>query len=237
MTIDEALESVRKDLTNSGSPQGIQSAIRFFKEPVNPYGVGAPRTKEIARVLYHEVKQWAPAMRNKLCTKLMQSGKMEEGHVATYVYGRFAKQCELCEFQLFERWIDRYVHNWAHTDGICTVLVAASIQNKPELVSEFIGWTKSDNRWKRRAAAVSLVKAARAGNHTDTIFNVASLLMEDSDEMVQKGAGWLLKETYPKHPKETVEFLQTWKSRTSRLLLRYAAEKMTASDRKKVLGA
>jgi 3-methyladenine DNA glycosylase AlkD len=53
--------------------------------------------------------------------------------------------------------------------------------------------------------------------------------------MVQKGVGWLLKETYPKQPREVVEFLQPWKARAPRLLLRYAAEKMTARDREAVL--
>ena len=47
--------------------------------------------------------------------------------------------------------------------------------------------------------------------------------------MVQKGAGWLLKETYPKRPEETMEFLRS--CAFPRLVVRYAAEKMTKSDR------
>ncbi len=59
--------------------------------------------------------------------------------------------------------------------------------------------------------------------------------MTDEDDMVQKGVGWLLKETYPKRPREVVAFLEPWRGRTSRLLLRYAAEKMTPADRGEVL--
>jgi 3-methyladenine DNA glycosylase AlkD len=59
--------------------------------------------------------------------------------------------------------------------------------------------------------------------------------MGDEDEMVQKGVGWLLKETHAKRPGEVVVFLEKWKGRTSRLLLRYAAEKMNAAERKRVL--
>ena len=47
--------------------------------------------------------------------------------------------------------------------------------------------------------------------------------------------GWLLKETYPKRPREVVDFLKPWRGRTARLLLRYAAEKMTERDREVVL--
>jgi 3-methyladenine DNA glycosylase AlkD len=53
--------------------------------------------------------------------------------------------------------------------------------------------------------------------------------------MVQKGVGWLLKETHARQPKAVVEFLEKWKKRTSRLLLRYAAEKMSEAERKRVL--
>jgi 3-methyladenine DNA glycosylase AlkD len=53
--------------------------------------------------------------------------------------------------------------------------------------------------------------------------------------MVQKGVGWLLKETYPKKPTEVVRFLLANRAKTTRLVLRYAAEKMTAPDKGRVL--
>jgi hypothetical protein len=52
---------------------------------------------------------------------------------------------------------------------------------------------------------------------------------------VRKGVGWLLKETYPKKPVETVRFLLPWAGKASRVVLRYAAEKMIPADRAKVL--
>jgi 3-methyladenine DNA glycosylase AlkD len=59
--------------------------------------------------------------------------------------------------------------------------------------------------------------------------------MEDEDDMVQKGVGWLLKETYPKRPSDVVRFLLANRTKTTRLVLRYAAEKMTAADKARVL--
>jgi 3-methyladenine DNA glycosylase AlkD len=235
MQPDEMLSSIEQQLKALGSAQGIASAHRFFKEPVDPYGVSAKQVKKLEQGVYREVKHWPAAQRNTLCTALLRQGKLENGALVAYLYARFARQCARCEFLLFERWIDRFVHNWAHTDAICTLLIDACIVNEPSLAAAPLEWTQSHNRWKRRAAAVSLVKAARRGQHTETIFAIAEELMEDGDGMVQKGTGWLLKETYPKHPKETVDFLLKWKDRTSRLLLRYAAEKMTPSDRKRVL--
>jgi len=226
---------IRSRLKESGTVRGREAIQRFFKEPVEAYGVSAKQVKELERELWPQVKGWPPADRNWLCTELLKSGTIEEGILAAYLYRRFAKSCGACEFRLFDRWIDRYVRNWAHCDGICTSLVAAAIENEPQLISQLPGWATSPNRWKRRAAAVSLVREARRGRHGREIFQIAGLLMEDNDEMVQKGAGWLLKETYAHRPEQTVAFLRRWRSRTARLVLRYAAEKMTPDDRLKVL--
>ena len=54
--------------------------------------------------------------------------------------------------------------------------------------------------------------------------------------MVQKGVGWVLKETYPKKPAAVMRFLLPRAARAPRLVLRLAAEKMTASDRARLLG-
>jgi 3-methyladenine DNA glycosylase AlkD len=151
------------------------------------------------------------------------------------VYRRFAKQCGAREFQLFTRWLDRYVDNWGLTDGVSLWLLGASIANDPSLIDKLDSWTRSKNRWKRRAAAVALVYSAKRGEHTGAILRIAAPLIEDDDDMVQKGVGWLLKETYPKKPKEVVRFLVANRAKTTRLVLRYACEKMTAADKTRVL--
>jgi 3-methyladenine DNA glycosylase AlkD len=169
--------------------------------------------------------------------RLWETGKLEDGVLACHVYRRFAKSCAACEFKLFERWIDRYVRNWAHCDGVGTFLVAACIANEPELRFALRQWTRSSNRWKRRAAAVSLIHEAKRGRHLEFILEIAGALLPNRDEMIEKGVGWLLKETYPARPRETVAFLTGPSGRAaSRLTLRYAAEKMTAADRRLVLG-
>jgi len=148
-----------------------------------------------------------------------------------YLYRRFEKQCGEREFAMFARWLDRYVRNWGHCDGVSTWLLAASIANCPKLVEELAAWTKSRNRWKRRGAAVALIQEAKQGRLTETIFQICELLRDDEDDLVRKGVGWLLKETYPRRPKEVLRFLDSWRASAPRVVLRYAAEKMTARDK------
>jgi 3-methyladenine DNA glycosylase AlkD len=231
------LEEVRAELRRLGNTRVRESIDRFFTEDqrVKSYGVAMPAVKKISQDVYREVKKWPVADRDRFCTELFASGMNEEGALVCYVYRRFGKQCGAREFRLFTRWLDRYVGNWGHTDGLGLWLLGSSIANDASLIDQLDAWTRSKNRWKRRAAAVALVPSARRGVHTAEILRIAARLVEDQDDMVRKGVGWLLKETYPKRPRDVVRFLIPRRERISRLVLRYAAEKMPAQDRQKVL--
>jgi 3-methyladenine DNA glycosylase AlkD len=231
------LESVRSEFLRLGSPAGRATTLRFHQpdQHVNAYGVRTPEVQRVAREVYVQVKKWPAAERERLCVALWESGRHEEGALVLYVYRRFVKDAGAAEFRMFSRWLDRYVDNWGLTDGLSLWLLGACIANDPSLIDHFDPWTRSKNRWKRRAAAVALVPSARRGLHTDAIFRIATPLILDADDMVQKGVGWLLKETYPKKPRETMRFLLPWRDRAPRLVVRYAAEKMTSADKARVM--
>jgi 3-methyladenine DNA glycosylase AlkD len=223
-----------------GSAADTEILLKFFKpipgEEVRFRGVRAPELKRIAQSIYPRVKQWPVGERDKLCEGLWRFGDFEGGAIVCYLYRRFQKQMGAREFRLFTRWVDEYVNNWGLTDGVSLWLLGGAIQNDPALVKKLLPWTRAKKRWKRRAAAVSLVYPAKRGEHTTAIFQIADALLGDADDMVQKGVGWLLKETYPKHPREVMEFLMPRCEETTRLVLRYAAEKMNARDRARLLG-
>jgi 3-methyladenine DNA glycosylase AlkD len=230
------LEAVRAELRAQADPVFRDGVRRYFQDTVEAYGVRTPAIRKMASTIFREIRHWPLPARNGFCTELWKSGKLEEGSLAVVLYKRFSRECGACEFHLFEKWIDRFVHNWAHCDGLSTMLIAAAIANEPALVKLLRPWTAATNRWKRRAAAVSFIREARKGRHTSEIFEVAAALVEDPDDMVRKGVGWLLKDAYPATPREVMAFLKPRAATTPRLVLRIAAEKMTAADRVALLG-
>jgi 3-methyladenine DNA glycosylase AlkD len=235
MTVAALVKDIRARLKAAADPE-FEAGLRwFFKEPVKPYGVRTPLLRELARLAYAQVKHWPVGERDRFVTQLWQSGMLEEGVIVSHLYRRFAKSCGEREFRMFEQWVNRYVTNWSNCDGVSTWLIAACIANRPGLADRLAAWTKSTNRWKRRSAVVSLLQEAKQGRNTETIFHVCGLLLDDTDDMVQKGVGWVLKETYPKRPREVLDFLEDWKTRAPRLVLRLAAEKMTEKDKRWLL--
>jgi 3-methyladenine DNA glycosylase AlkD len=233
--VAELLNEVRRQLREAAEPDFAAGVRNFFREPVDPYGVRSRKLQTIESAVYREIKRWPKAARDRLMVELWESGKLEEGVIVSHVYRRFSKEFGEREFAMFEKWLIRYVCNWSHCDGLASWLLADAIRNEPRLIEKLALWTKSRDRWKRRAAAVALLQEAKAGRSTESVLEICTLLRHDSDDMVQKGVGWILKEAYPKRPREVVAFLDDWRATAPRLLLRIAAEKMAPRDKKWLL--
>ena len=69
------------------------------------------------------------------------------------------------------------------------------------------------------------------------IVRLAKMLVRDQDGMVQKGLGWLLRETAKHNAPQTVPYLLKICPRAPRLVLRTACETLPLTTRKKILAA
>lgn len=233
--IGDLAAHARERLIELGTGRHRAALQRFFREPVRAYGVPSAEVRDLANEIYREIRDWPGVKRDHLCDALWTGGEIENGALVSYLYGRFAKKLGAAEFDLCERWLARRVDNWANCDAVCTVPVAACVANHPELAARVASWIDAKSRWHRRGAAVGLVKEARAGRQLDTILHVAEALGGDADDMIQKGVGWMLKEAYPKRRADVMRFLTGRREPFPRLVLRYAAEKMSEADRARVL--
>jgi 3-methyladenine DNA glycosylase AlkD len=106
---------------------------------------------------------------------------------------------------------------------------------KPARAKAVFRWAKSENRWRRRAACVTLIRGARGKMFLLEIQKLSNTLLGDHDDMVQKGLGWLLRETAKCDAKRTVPYLMKIRGRAPRLVLRTACETLSAGARKQIL--
>jgi 3-methyladenine DNA glycosylase AlkD len=207
----------------------LERAKHYFRESVSCWGLPMPLCKEIADGFYPRVKKDLP-LAIEVVGELHEQGVFEVAVVGDYLLSRMKRHLTPAHFDTFDKWVDT-LDNWANTDGMCTGLISEIVRKDQRLVKRLLEWTVSKNRWRRRAAAVTLVPIARRGEMLNDILMIADRLMEDRDEMVQKGVGWLLKEASKKHPQEVREYLLSWRSQTSALVLRYASEKLPKEKR------
>jgi 3-methyladenine DNA glycosylase AlkD len=233
--MDPVIVKIRQDLKDSADPGTKQSFQRFFKEEVRYYGVKTAIVGKIAQKYWNEIRSRDKKEIFQLCEELYSSNYTEEAFVVSNWVPRLKDRFGPEDFPVFFHWIDTYISNWAMCDGFCNHSMGDFIEQYPEFLSELKQWTKSGNRWVRRAAAVSLIIPAKHGKFPGEVIEIASLLLTDTDDMVQKGYGWLLKEASRKNQQEVFAFVIRNRKEMPRTALRYAIELMPAEMKKEAM--
>jgi len=224
--MDPVISRIRNDLPIHADPEIRRASRRFFKEEISCYGIKTATVIVIAKTYWKEVRSRDKKEIFELCEELYQSGMMEEAFIVSNWVPNLADRFEPDDIAVFRYWIDTYITNWATCDGLCNHAVGDFIVRYPEYIEELKRWTQSQNRWMRRASAVSLIIPAKHGKFLKEVIGIASLLLTDPDDMVQKGYGWLLKEASRKHTSEVFAFVMENKKQMPRTALRYAIELM-----------
>lgn len=229
------IKQLRFDLNNSIDEKTRDGFQRFFKEKVKYYGIKTAVVEKIANKYFDRIKDLEKKVIFELCEELFKSGFGEEAWVAAnWTYG-IRKKFEPDDITIFERWIDKYIDDWAKCDTFCNHSVGSFIMLFPDEIKRLKIWAKSKNRWMRRASAVTLIIPARQGLFLKDIFEIADLLLIDTEDMVQKGYGWMLKAASQAHQQEVFEYVFKNKKNMPRTALRYAIEKMPPDLRKKAM--
>lgn len=231
----DVLEAVREELAQSVDEKTRDGAKRFFKEEVKFHGVKSAVVKKIAQKYQRAIKGRDKRDIFALCENLLQSGYGEEAFIAFEWAYSLRKEYESADFQVFEGWVQKYVDNWAKCDTLCNHTIGAFIEKYPEFIENLKGWARSENRWLKRASAVTLILPARKGDFLDDVLEISDILLKDKDDLVQKGYGWMLKEASRKHQGEVYEYIMRRKSEMPRTALRYAIEKMPEDLRRKAM--
>jgi 3-methyladenine DNA glycosylase AlkD len=229
------INRVIRDLKNNIDTKTKERYQRFFKEKVKAYGVKSAAVGKIAKDRFKEIKDLNKKEIFELCEELFKSGYCEESFIASNWSYKCSREFKPSDFKIFVRWVDKYIDNWAKCDTFCTSNMGEFIDMYPKYIEDLKKLTKSRNRWVKRASAVSLIVSARKGKYLKDVFEIADMLLTDSDDMVQKGYGWMLKVASNLHKKEVFNYVVKNKKQMPRTALRYAIEKMPENLRKKAM--
>ena len=224
--MSKLITQIREELKSNTDEITRQSSQRYFKEEVRGYGVKTAIVGKIAKKYWKEIEDKDKKTVFSLCEELLKSDYNEEAFIVSYWGTHFHHFTEPDDLPIFRTWIEKYINNWAKCDGFCNHAVGNLIMMFPDKINELKEWTKSRNRWMKRAAAVSLIIPAKKGMFLDEAFEISSLLLRDKDDLVQKGYGWLLKEESRINQQEVFDFVMANKKEMPRTALRYAIELM-----------
>lgn len=137
---------------------------------------------------------------------------------------RNKKTSELEREEIFSAYIDnhKWIDHWGMVDRAAPYVVGGYLDDKPRAVLYRLA--KSENAMERRTAIVSTYYFIRKNDLIDT-FSIAEILVNDTDEYVQKAVGSWIREAGKRDESRLKEFLNKYAPTMPRVTLRYAIEK------------
>ena len=226
---------IRLALKDGGSAEHATGVQWFFKEEIQSHGWYTADLRRAVRQCRKEIlHEHEFYFLVQVADRLFSGPVLEEKIAGIFLLENLTAKCGDAEFKLFETWLDR-VSSWADHDGLVHYLIAPMVAAKAARTKAVFRWAKSPDRWHRRAACVALIRGARAKMFFPEIVRLSDSLLGDKDDMVQKGLGWLLRETAKFDAKRTVPYLMKIRGRAPRLVLRTACETLPSAAKREIL--
>lgn len=230
-----AVSELRRALRSCADPKKAEILARFFKTKKGQYGEGdvflgvcVPDQRKIVQryttFSLIDIKQ------------LLQSAIHEERLtallilVAQFEKGDKEARKNIVDFYLANR---GHVNNWDLVDLSAPKIVGAFLCDDRRCAPLF-AMARSSNLWDRRIAIVATYALIRKGRF-DVTLKLAARLLSDSQDLIHKAVGWMLREVGKKDKAALLKFLDQHAASMPRTMLRYAIEKFTASERKKYM--
>jgi 3-methyladenine DNA glycosylase AlkD len=229
-----SLAAIRAELHKLGNPaRGVHSQ-RFFKTGPGQYGEGdkflgltVPEMRGIVRK-YRELDDAA-------VLKLLSSSWHEERLVAlllmveAYDRGDDPRRAHIHRAYLANT---TQINNWDLVDASAGDIVGQHLEAGDITLLERLARSKS--LWERRIAIVSTFYFIKRNEFRPTL-KIATLLLGDSQDLIHKATGWMLREVGKRDRTVLDRFLKKHYKRMPRTMLRYAIERHPERVRKQYL--
>lgn len=218
----------------NGDPAVVRKYARFFKEGFEAYGVTDKHPEWASR------KQgWIERLRSAggsawldTATLLVENGKFEETMLGVAFAAAMPERYTARAFAKIGKWFDGSISNWAQTDVLCSQVLAVFLANGVVEVGALTAWRDSRFKYKRRAVPVALIPLLKDRAVRPLLAEVEPLV-HDSERVVHQGVGWFLREAWKRDHAPVEKLLFRYKDSAPRLMVQYATEKMTATERQR----
>ena len=230
-------KDIADELNALENPADAAFLQRFFKTGKGQYGEGdvfiglrVPQTRVIAKkyrdlpLLEIEKLLDSPIHEHRLCAVIIMTERAK----------RAKDQSEKKDlYELYLRRKDR-MNNWNIIDISCGHVVGGYLIDKPRDILYKLA--SSQIMWERRIAIISTSRFIASGELDDT-FKLAEMLLGDSEDLIHKASGWMLREAGKKDEVRLKSFLDKHAAVMPRTMLRYSLEKLHPADKAHYMAA
>lgn len=234
-----AAADARRQLAAMARPAGSFDASRYFRGTVDLgfHNIGAAVVRRMARDIAGQHRgSWSIDDTIAFADVLIRDRHLEVKGLGVETVACFRREIQPRHLGTFKRWLaGNHAANWATTDAICGSLIGPLLIAHPRLVPEVAAWSRHRNMWVRRASVVGIIPSARKGLALATAYGVAKRLHTDSEDLIQKAVGWLLREAGKADAARLERYLRANGRITPRTTVRYAIERFSPPTRRQLL--
>ncbi len=225
---------IKKELKGVADPKKAKILQSFFKTKKGEYGYGdiflgvsVPQQRKIAKK-YKDLKinDLGKLLNEKiheyrLSALIILIDKYREGNENT--------KKEIVDFYFKNT---KNINNWDLVDISAPHILGNFFLKKDK--SRIKKLAQSENLWERRIAIVSTLEFIK-NNNLETTFTLSKKLLNDEHDLIHKATGWMLREAGKKDKERLKNFINSHKKKMPRTTLRYAIEKFSEEERKKMM--
>jgi 3-methyladenine DNA glycosylase AlkD len=237
--VARAVAGAKRALKAMARPAGNFDSSRYFRsaEDLGFYNVGTSAMRALARRIYDEHrKAWSVDEAMAFADRLIEDRHLEAKSVGIEVVARYRRDFTPRLLPSWKRWLaGNHSANWATTDAMCGLLIGPLILDHPGLGARMRVWARDRNMWVRRASIVGLIQTARKGRSLDLVYEIARTLHGDKEDLIQKAAGWALREAGKADSPRLEAYLRANGPSIPRTTLRYAIERFPEAKRRALL--
>lgn len=203
--------------------------VPVSREIAQKYGeLAMPDVSKLLKSKYHEVRLIALLILvHKYNISAKHNTTKKVSSASSSSLRATADQREIVDFYLQRT---EYINNWDLVDLSAHYIVGDYLIDKDRKI--LLKLAKSSNIWERRIAIISTFAFIYKGEGEWT-FKIATLLMKDKEDLIQKACGWMLREVGKRvKEKDLILYLDEYVKVMPRTMLRYAIERLPEVKRK-----
>jgi len=235
MELNKSAQEVITAIQSVASPEYAQKAQRYFKTGPGEYGEGDlfwgvrnPQAREIAK----KSIRLSLDQIDHLLAHQVHEVRLVGVLILVAQYQKAKTDVE--KAQLFQFYCTQFhrINNWDLVDLSAYQIVGDyCYSNSTELLYK---WVKSDHLWTRRIAVIACLYFIKRDQFVE-ILDFCVSLRNDSEALMHKACGWMLRELGKRDEVLLRKFLNEWGIQLPRTTIRYAIERFEEEERLQLL--
>lgn len=224
------IEDIKEEFQKLKNPEHAVQLQRYFKTGKGEYGEGDIFLGLRVPVIRKTARKYK-TISLEIAVKFLHSPFHEERLFALLVMIEMLKKANgIDKEKIYNLYLNNteYINNWDLVDLSAGKIIGSYLFDRSREPLYLLA--KSKYIWERRIAIISTSYFISKNDFEDTL-NIAEVLLQDKEDLIQKAVGWMLREVGKRDLETEERFLKIHYKLMPRTMLRYAIERFPEAKR------